>query len=344
MQPDPITSSYQFKECLNFSRFPSGLICTLYRISIVNLAPFIPSFSYNYMCGSTLLAAYLPVYLYVYTFQLLRPLLSTLLLTQYLPYRRLPPWLRKKFPGVLWPHHWLARKRDHLPGTSYPQEYPLPSLLLNMDNIMTNHMQDLLILLTFGLCCPLLAVVIGFSIKISIWQVRLIIGRFVFERRSLPLIEVKESLPSSPLWPSTPSPSVVTAIPIASSLEQPENISASQSDISLIALTTVISDLGRSYHQILWVLVWSSCVFWAFICWDIGGDEAGWDNCYWLPLASVGYILLIRLVIFTERKDLQKKGSARELSVMPSIQERSVGCGEDRETRQSVIELNTLPI
>jgi hypothetical protein len=349
VKSDPITSSYQFKECLNFSRYPSGLLCTAYRIAAIDLAPFIPSFSYNYLCGSTLLAAYLPVYLYVYTLQLITPFLSTVLLTQYLPYHRLPPWLRRKFPGVLWPHHWLAqnRYRNHTQEEASPQERPLPSLLLRMDNIMTSHMQDILILLTFGLCCPLLAIVIGLSINISIWQVRLVVGRFVFLRNpSLKNFKVEENSSSSPPWAIRPSP--VASSCLASTSLRPESVSVSQSDLSLIALTAVISDLGRSYHQVLWVLVWSSCVFWAFLCWDISGDEVGWNQCYWIPLTAIGYISLIRLVISAGRNQALVGGGREEIDLdgeVSMIYERrtSVGAEVDEEGR-NVIELNASPI
>jgi hypothetical protein len=356
VKSDPLTSWYVYLECYNFSLYPQGLICTSYRETIKYLAPFIPSFSYNYLCGSTLLAAYIPVYLYLYSLQLLLPFLNTLLLSRWLIYPSLPPILRKKLPGVLWPHHWLAKdplsQQSNRPGSgmhSLPitatQQRPTPRLLLRMDTIMTGHMQDLLILLTFGLCCPALAIVIGTSICFSILNVRLIIGRFILLRNPALQEQIETNSFPSPLSPSLSLTLRPTSLPLPSSstlsLPSHRSLRVYQSDLSLVALTAALSDLGRSYHQVLWVIVWNSCLFWTFLSWDIGGDEVGWNHCLWLPLLSVGFIVLIRLGIVAERisRNLRSLGEdAAGDDVISEIHERSSLDDDSRPT----LELNPL--
>jgi hypothetical protein len=357
VKSDPVTSWYEFLECNAFSLLPQGLVCTSYRTTIKYLSPFIPSFSYNYLCGSTLLAAYLPVYLYVYSIQLLLPLLSSLLLSRWVSYPSLPLAIRKKLPGVLWPHHWLAKNSAGLSDSSLSQQRPAPRLLLRMDTIMTGHMQDLLILLTFGLCCPLLALVIGASVLSSILNVRLMIGRFILLRhpalKDLSPMSAQTNRSSALMFrPSQPSSSSLILRPTSlrwsspPSPSRPASLRVSQSDISLVALTTALSDLGRSYHQVLWVIVWSSCFFWTFLSWDIGGDEVGWTHCLWLPLLSPVYIALIRLGISIERNYRDHYRSPNEAEggdeIVSEIHDRRSLDDDEAGILRPTLELNSL--
>lgn len=277
----------------------------------------------------------------MYTFQLLLPFLSTYILSNYIPFSKLPEKIRNKLPGLLWPDYWITKniyQSEAVSTTdiaSLSKKRPSPQLLLKMDNIMTSHMQDFLLLLTFGLCSPVLAIVIGLSIYISILHVRFIVGRFVLWRHPglSSLISNLQDAPVSGRPSSRPLPS-------SRPNSRTSSVSVYQSDIGLIALTMALSDLGRSYHQVLWVIVWNSCLFWALLSWDIAGDEVGWNHCIWVPFLSIGHIVLMRIVIQTKRKyedRFMKTETSADLIISDLHERGSVDIEELEENRKTVL-------
>jgi hypothetical protein len=177
---------------------------------------------------------------------------------------------------------------------------------------MIKHLQGMLVLITFGLCCPPLAMAIALSMYLSLVQLRCVIGRFVLLRHPN-LIEESQTRPAvSPSSPSSPS----SASALASV------------DSSLGALKSGIMNLDRSFHQTAWIVVWTSCFFYVLLCWDIAGDEVGWERAMWVPLTAVGFLSCVSLFV---------KGRAYLLERTTSM---STGFGRKEEDQQVVVEMS----
>jgi hypothetical protein len=279
---EEIVSTYTFRECLTYVYFSDQFFCAALGFTEVYVVPFVPSFSYNYLCTSTLLAAYLPVYIYIYSIQIVVYPLATYLLAKFVPFDRLPPWIKATLPGIIWPHHWLANRSvagdkdqnkdgcanqslEISAGQQQSQELASGRTILKTDDLMIKHLQGILVLITFGLCCPPLALTISLSMFLSLLQLRCVIGRFVLLRH--PTL-VDPHLPSSPFSPPS-------------------------ADSALRALKSGIVNLDRSFHHTAWIVVWSSCFFSVLLCWDIAGDEVGWMHSLWVPGVAVGYLLAV---------------------------------------------------
>jgi len=127
---------------------------------------------YNNLCTSTILTSYIPVYVFVYTIQLLVSILVVVVLTS-VEYTSLPAWLQKGLHGVFWPgHEWVS-------------DLLVPRDLLKATEIISfDILSHLAVFVTFGISCPYLAVILIFSVCLKLYMWRMIIGRFVYSRTS----------------------------------------------------------------------------------------------------------------------------------------------------------------
>ena len=141
-------------------------------------ASLVPPFTYNNQCGSVVLTAYIPVFLLGYSIQLVLPLILLAVLTC-LSHDSIPSSVRMMFHGIIWPEYWL-----HGGDAVLAHNNGNPSRILAMRPILCNDVcNNWLVMVTFGLCSPILAVAIACSVvlKMSLWV--LLIGRFT--KRSL---------------------------------------------------------------------------------------------------------------------------------------------------------------
>jgi hypothetical protein len=136
-----------------------------------------PPFFYSYQCGSTLLTSYIPVHMYSVSLQILSTIAtfifvisSSSVMTQY------PHWLLSLLPGVCWPGHWQSVE------SSSVDLNPKPIRLVEPHQIVSNTMSSLTLLLSFGLCSPVLCGYIALSICMYLCCWLMLVGRFVYFR------------------------------------------------------------------------------------------------------------------------------------------------------------------
>lgn len=235
--------------------------------------PFTPPLSYNYLCGSTLLATYLPVYCYLYTIQIILIPLIIYLLASYMPYKQLPKWIRLRFSGIIWPSDWSPNEEIIHQNNSLIEFQDISSVksILARDAFVSKFAEDILNLITFGLCCPLLGLAITLLILMNLFILRCLIGRFLLIKQNI-----------------TPSPDTLRY----STSSHPGSTS---SNIAYHMLHKNLHDLGTSYYNLLWIVLWSSCFFVSFLCWDIAGDTAGALESIWLPILAVSFVLSLQI-------------------------------------------------
>jgi hypothetical protein len=269
------------------------------------VAPFRPPFSYNFVCFSNILTAYIPVYLLTYCLKIIVPALMSYVLATFVSYEKLPEPVRSRVRGALWPSYWPRRREGmvssslmssttstHLSPLSEPstledqvfresqctshsrvtfgfrsrslnsvqsgpisdrveeREMATPELLYKPARVFGSITQDLCVFFTFGLCSPVLALAVGLYSTISILQTRIMISRFVSLR-------------------CQPSP-----------YHEDE-------DHALIVLETSLLGMAQEFKEMVWPIVWASCFFVTFLCWEISGDSTSWEKSLWVPVTSI---------------------------------------------------------
>jgi hypothetical protein len=80
-----------------------------------------------------------------------------------------PQWLLSLSPGVCWPSHWWGTPNSSI-------------RLIESHQIISKTINNIILLLSFGLCSPVLCGYIAVSICIHLCGWLILIGRFVFVR------------------------------------------------------------------------------------------------------------------------------------------------------------------
>lgn len=137
-------------ECASYKFVDDVIICNDFEYNTYHLVMERP-FVYNGGCASVVFAYYVPVYIFSYVLDMvLVPILYYILSTfmtqkEYLLFGHKMP-----VPHMIWPRHADISASK-------------PSYLAKGDMLFTHMFSHLALLLTFGIACPLLAVIIGFG-------------------------------------------------------------------------------------------------------------------------------------------------------------------------------------
>jgi hypothetical protein len=286
-ESDEIYSFYSINVCSSYSAFLNQKICTEEVYTIVEIAPLIPPFSYNYQCASAILTSYIPVYMYIYSLQILLPFAYVLLLTWF-KYDDFPRAFHPLLHAMMCPKHFSKQAQQASPDEYDTREEEQcvealtvqakasvqqsgddildddvvlsdPFLLLDSrDIITTDILNHLIMMLSFGFCSPMLTLAISLSVvlKLNMWVV--LLGRF------------------------------------ASYFEAPQE-PKSRIDVMYQTLSETCLSLTLIYHMSLWPVVWSSALFFAVLCWDLCADEVGWAESLWAPLLVLSVPVLLWL-------------------------------------------------
>jgi hypothetical protein len=168
---DDISSSYSYQRCGLYVFFSDGSrFCLRYAPAIpgiMDVLKLTPPFFYSYQCGSTLLTSYLPVHMYSISLQIISTIVSLIIIFSSSNLTHHPRWLLSLFPGVCWPSHWQSVK-----GPAIDLHFnKKPICLIKPHQIISRTMNNIILLLSFGLCSPVLCAFITVSICA--------VGRFV---------------------------------------------------------------------------------------------------------------------------------------------------------------------
>jgi hypothetical protein len=176
--PDDISSSYSYQRCiLSHITLDGRTECLQSAPTFMDVLKITPPFFYSYQCGSTLLTSYLPVHMYSISLQVLFTIVTLIIMFSSSNRAQLPPWLLSLFPGVCWPSHWQNVGR----GSSAIDLKERP-VMIKPHQIISKTMGNIILLLSFGLCSPVLCVYIAVSICLHLCSWLLLIGRFVSVR------------------------------------------------------------------------------------------------------------------------------------------------------------------
>ena len=268
---DDIISYYSIDYCDTYTAYYFVKICTAdeFQHDNIPIAPLTPPFIYNYQCASSVLTSYIPVYLYIYAFLILLPFVYVMLLTQF-KYDELPHVFRLLVHAIVWPKHFIEDEDVHPSDNESSLKFDHFMIFDTRDIVTTDVLNHLIVLLSFGLCSPLLTLAIGLTVylKLNMWV--LLVGRF------------------------------------ASYFEYPKQ-PARLRYAAFHTLSKSYLSLAQVYHQTMWPLIWSSAIFFAFVGWDFCADEVGWKNSLWVPFLVISVPISMRLFeCILKRADVQR--------------------------------------
>jgi hypothetical protein len=206
-----------------------------------------------------------------FALQLLFSLIIVVLMVQF-PYTALPSPIRNSIHGLMWPDIW--RQKENLEHNKATVDL-VPSVVLQIRTIFCNDvMNNLLLLLTFGLCSPILAVAIVCCVlqKMTLWVV--VIGRFTRCVLQCEAMEVSSQ----------------------SSIAVKENDNATY--FALSALAQVHTPLLPILAQSFWRLAWCSALFVALVSWDMAADGKGGFTSLWAPALPFAVLIGLRCVAY----------------------------------------------
>lgn len=311
ISPEEIRSVYSYLTCDTILYDE----CIEFELFSVEVTPLTPAFSYDYLCASSVITVYLPVYLYTYCLLIIIPILSTYLLVSHTNYSRLPSGFRETLNGLMWPNAWretdITRfdeeifyqiESNNSSVQSASNELPSPESLLKVQTVIATLMHHVTILLTFGLCCPVLAFAVTASICVSVLQWRYLVGRFAASR-------------------------LISRQSVRMVLASPRIV-----DGALITLELCVGNALDYFRATLWPVLWTSCMFFVFACWDMAGDEVGWDHSLWAPCGALSFAILIWLLMrFRKRYILASTNSRGSSQVSLIIEKIDNPIGEEIE-------------
>jgi hypothetical protein len=293
---DAVSTPYSYRTCAVYNTPEYGdTYCSEYLINEVESASLVPPFTYNNQCGSVVLTSYIPVLLLGYSIQLMLPFIFMTSLT-FVSYDSMPPSVRKMFHGIIWPEYWLQGGDVLVRNTAILNSDP--SVLLEIETICCNDvLNNWLLMLTFGLCSPVLAVAIVCSVllKMSLWMS--LVGRFT---RSILPGDGGGGDGSNATSPPAAGTTAVGPFPsrLSETVSRRSVVNNKNTDdvvhFALTALAEVHIPLFEVLSRSFWRLIWCSALFVALLGWDMAGDEVGLLQSLWVPLAPLGYALVLR--------------------------------------------------
>ena len=276
-EADDIISSYSYDVCELTALFAQSKQCLKYESAIVEISPLTPPFTYSYQCSSRIITAYVPVFVYIYSFQILLPAIYLSLLS-FLNYEDIPKPCRLLFHAVMWPNYWVETKLTNEIISRSGMLLSDPFLLLDSrDIITTDVLNSMIVLLTFGFCSPILACAIACSmwLKLNMWV--MLIGRFccaiLGEKGKYNCSDNSKKVASS-----TDDKNESSESEFANGVAKIEFENAGMRTISqgCVQLCVIL-------HLSFWPLLWSSALFMVLISWEICSDEVGWAQSLWAP-------------------------------------------------------------
>ena len=210
--------------------------------------------------------------------------------------------------------------------------------LLRSDNILAPMLMHTSVLLTFGLCCPYLAVTIAMAVLVAVMRWRFLLGRFVIRR-------FKNALGYDPLsnsaneettkedneTTSSVNPLVVKVQTDSGYCDVMENPEMNGMDYCLVVLDETLRDMHVTGGMCLWLQVWVGAMFFGMLCWEITADRRGFWNSLWVPFCALAVPLLLRLYTKKSRERVVFKREREEVTrhtlKLDRVQRHSSGVG-----------------
>jgi hypothetical protein len=246
-----------------------------------------PPFFYSYQCGSTLLTSYIPVHMYSISFQISSIILTLAFVLSSSNLAEYPSWLLSWFPEVCWPSRWLTSRASAMDVETNPIR------LVRPHHILSSVMNNIILLLSFGLCSPVLCVCITVNICVHLCSWLMLIGRFVSLR--IDALHLSESMSLSIGGGLLQFPFLTNNSSHLLILGSPPDDHKIIDDPLLRLLDQQLQGVNSSLLVCKRPVTLTSCFFVTLLCWDMAGDKGGWLKAVWVPILGMVTALVICL-------------------------------------------------
>jgi hypothetical protein len=107
-------------------------------------------------------------------------------------------------------------------------------------------------------------------------------------------------------------------------------------DGALITLELSVGSALDYFRATLWPVLWTTCAFFVFVCWDMAGDAVEWKAALWAPLSAISFSLFIWMIMRARKSyhltRLSKGERGGAMTVLPrDNSETQNPIGEQRE-------------
>ncbi len=255
--PSEITSTYTVEDCYDYYvTSTSGFVCILG--SRTYSTTYLPSFVYNFQCGSAVLQTFVPVILFSCGLSSMYSLIVFLLAKTNVRIRHyIPKFLLPLFPPLLYARDQddaLALAPSSSSSSSLNSQQAMTGLaLFKVHDVLAFNIQQLALIVSFGLCAPYVALAIGFSVYFN-WMKLLA----VFSKQ----LSIKDYLDGS------------------MSHEMFESIDSACGNVAKLR-----------YRRIWLMIAFNSCLLIGFFLVDMAADD---DN---VSLTNAGFFLLTCVLV-----------------------------------------------
>lgn len=154
--------------------------------------------------------------------------------------------IQSRLPGIGWPEDFEAYREELSSRGHLPTNY-----MIKPHYIASGFTMHAATLLSFGLCCPYLALAVILSIALSSIQWRMLLGRFLVGRHGVCVAEV---------------------------------------DPAIVELNSQLSGSHLLFSRAVWSVAMTSCFFITCLCWDVAGDKQGFRGSTWVPAFTVLFL------------------------------------------------------
>jgi hypothetical protein len=159
--PKPkLTSTYSYEICDTLDMSTGDCIEFSYVLESLSIYP---PFLYNNQCRNALLNAFVPVFIYSYSYSTFISPLLYFALSQVKPSSRLPHYIRALYPSILWPTE------------PFNEKYPY---VFDLDECFCSQLMHIAVMITFGITSPPLLAIITVAVYVEYVYWRVIIGRY----------------------------------------------------------------------------------------------------------------------------------------------------------------------
>jgi hypothetical protein len=282
IEADEVSTQYTMDTCLERLYLPTSSRCLRWIPTQTESAPVTPPFVYNNQCSSVLLTSYIPVLIIGCSIQLILALVLPVIY-HYIGKRAdmAAIMLRFKFiPGVYWPSLWLNAESSDSLNRKRVSVQDDPSILLNSSPILcSDALNNATIMLTFGLCSPVLATAVVCVVVLKMKLMEMLVVRFT--------------------------------VMLESAKNAGNNVEGkAHLHVALVALGRVPFPYREVLRKSFWLLAWASAMFFALVCWDMVSDEVGWWRALWAPASA----LLFPVLLWAAGRGIGWRGSGRRKS------------------------------
>jgi hypothetical protein len=211
-------------------------------------------FMYYFSCGSQTLTSFIPVFLYQYSFLPIQNFIKLFVVAKW-EIKYIPEFMKKMILGILRPH-----------------DYELFPKFIDEDSIYSSLLAHFFTLVTFGINCPLLAIMIIIVILLDALSWKYLIMQFINSDKGLAL-------------------SNVLFIEQASGKDEITRVELINSQLK--------GNLFESLFHLRWIIFYCCLTFNALILFDIVGDQQGWFIAFFFPVSIIAFIIIAHISVFS---------------------------------------------